>query len=83
MAVKHRIVTKDGHQLKTLTPVRAIRQKCLECSAWSNHEVKVCQIKDCALYPFRLGKNPGIKRELTDRQKTEFANRMKKLRATG
>jgi len=43
------------------TPVKAIRAKCLDCSAGSFHEVKECVIPDCPLYPFRLGKNPNRK----------------------
>ena len=40
------------------SPAKAIRQKCLECSADSPGEVRLCNIKDCPLYPFRFGKNP-------------------------
>ena len=44
---------------KSVTPVRAIRAKCLDCCAGSAHEVKLCPIPSCSLYPFRLGKNPN------------------------
>ena len=40
------------------TPIRAIRAKCLDCSGYSTHEVKLCPVIDCALYAFRLGKKP-------------------------
>ena len=43
------------------TPMKAIRVKCLECSAGQAKEVRECLIHDCALYPFRLGKNPNRK----------------------
>ncbi len=43
------------------TPVKAIREKCLECSAGQAKEVRECLIHDCSLYPFRLGKNPNRK----------------------
>ena len=39
-------------------PVKAIREKCLECSRGSSNEVKLCTVTGCALYPFRFGKNP-------------------------
>lgn len=42
-----------------ITPVRAIRAKCLDCCAGSAHEVKLCPSSSCSLYPFRLGKNPN------------------------
>ena len=45
--------------LKRLTPVKAIRTKCLECSGGSPKEVRECVIPDCALYPYRLGTNPA------------------------
>lgn len=46
-------------------PVKAIRQKCLDCSGWSQTEVAQCPLTECALYPFRFGKNPfRTKREV-------------------
>lgn len=39
-----------------LTRQQAIRQKCLECSAGSTKEVRLCPIINCALWRFRLGK---------------------------
>lgn len=41
-----------------LTPIKAIRQRCLDCSGGSNKEVRLCSCKDCALYPYRMGKRP-------------------------
>jgi hypothetical protein len=38
--------------------LRAIRAKCLECSGGSHTEVADCLVKTCALYPFRMGRNP-------------------------
>lgn len=40
------------------TPMKAIREKCLDCCCGSATEVNLCTITDCALYPFRMGKNP-------------------------
>lgn len=42
-----------------LTPLKAIRKKCLECSNYQYKEVELCPIKDCPLYPYRLGKRPS------------------------
>jgi len=45
-----------------LTPLKAIRKKCLKwCSNNSYKEVECCPIKDCPLYPYRFGKNPARK----------------------
>ena len=38
--------------------MKAMRAKCLECSAGSFVEVKNCPVKKCALYPYRFGKRP-------------------------
>lgn len=45
-----------GHQPEPV--LKAIRQKCLECSGGSHAEVADCLVRECALFPFRLGKNP-------------------------
>jgi hypothetical protein len=58
MAIEHTFLSKDGSKTKILTPIKAIREKCLECSAWSFYEVKLCPNKNCAIYPFRMGKRP-------------------------
>ena len=42
----------------TKNPLRAIRRKCLDCSGGSTLEVKECVMDQCALWPFRFGRNP-------------------------
>lgn len=37
-----------------LTPLQAIRKKCLECSNGQKNEIKECLIKTCPLYDFRI-----------------------------
>ena len=44
-----------------LTPLKAIRAKCLDCSGRSRAEVRECVIPGCPLYLYRLGKNPARK----------------------
>lgn len=44
-----------------LTPIKAIRAKCLDCCCGSAREVELCPIPDCSLYPYRFGKNPKLK----------------------
>lgn len=41
-----------------LTPIKAIRKKCLDCSNGERKEVKECPIKDCPIWPYRMGKRP-------------------------
>lgn len=47
--------------MKHLTPVKAIRAKCLDCSGFQPSEVRRCEITECPLFPYRLGKNPNRK----------------------
>lgn len=37
---------------------KAIRLKCLDCSGEGESWVKTCTIKDCALWPYRMGRQP-------------------------
>jgi hypothetical protein len=50
------------NSMKKLTPLKAIRQKCLDCSCWQTKEVKLCPIIRCTLYPYRFGKRPRMRR---------------------
>ena len=43
------------------SPLRAIRAKCLDCAGHQAKEVRDCLIRTCALWPFRMGKNPNRK----------------------
>jgi hypothetical protein len=47
--------------MRHLTPLRAIRAKCLDCSAFQPKEVRLCPDLDCPLYPYRFGTNPKRK----------------------
>jgi hypothetical protein len=46
-------VTTKSHILQ------AIRTKCLDCSVYQPSEVRLCPVKTCALWPFRLGSDPA------------------------
>lgn len=62
-------------------PVKAIRAFCLECSGGSTAEVKECPVVRCALFPFRMGKNPyRQRREMTEEEKRALADRLKEAR---
>ncbi len=63
------------------SPIKAIKAHCADCCCGSAHEVKLCPVKDCALYPFRLGKNPyRTKREYTEEQRAAMVERLAKNR---
>ena len=44
---------------KKITPMSAIRAKCIECCCGNAAEVRRCEIADCALHPYRSGHNPA------------------------
>ena len=41
------------------TPIKAIREKCLDCCCGSRKEVRECPVVECALYPYRFGRRPN------------------------
>lgn len=47
--------------MKNLTPLKAIRAQCLNCSAGQPSEVRKCGINDCPLFNYRFGHNPNRK----------------------
>lgn len=44
-----------------VSPLRALRLKCLDCCNGSAKEVRLCTAVDCPSWPFRMGKNPWRK----------------------
>jgi hypothetical protein len=62
-------------------PVKAIREKCLDCCCGSTSEVKDCTVERCPLYPYRLGKNPfRQKREMSEEQRKAVGDRLRESR---
>lgn len=41
-----------------LTPIKAIRAKCLDCCAGQPKEIRLCSCEKCPLYPYRMGHRP-------------------------
>ena len=51
-----------------MTPIRAIRAKCLDCCSGSHKAVKFCACDgvnstECPLWPFRFGVRPATARK--------------------
>lgn len=44
-----------------MTPLKAIRAKCIDCSGGSVYEPKYCTVKHCPLWPYRDGHDPAKK----------------------
>ena len=72
---------EDGNA-KVMTPMKAIRAKCLDCCGGQYSEVKMCPCTNCPLHDFRLGKNPNRKpRNLTEEQREALRERARKAQA--
>lgn len=56
---------KIGHKKRPI--LKAIRAKCLDCGVSQPREVRLCQMVDCPLWPYRMGTDPFRKgREVKD-----------------
>ena len=50
------IQSKTGTKVVNLNRRKDIKERCLNCSAWSPKKVEQCHFTDCPLYPYRSGK---------------------------
>ncbi len=59
MPIEHEIRLPDeSTKIVSLTPIKAIRLHCIECSQGLLKEVRLCEEEHCPLFPYRMGKNP-------------------------
>lgn len=49
-----RFIHTEGFAMQT----KVARLKCLDCCGGSSREVKACPIHDCAVWPYRFGREP-------------------------
>lgn len=54
--------------------MKAIRAKCLECSNYQTKEVRLCSVKKCALYGYRMGHRPKDKENIEENDKNKKSN---------
>ena len=52
--------------MKTTTPMKAIRLKCLDCVCGQIYEISKCEIMSCPLWRYRSGHRP--KKNLSETQ---------------
>lgn len=58
----------------------AIRAKCVECSG-NVKQVSLCELEDCALWPFRMGVDPYRKKmTLSEEEKERRRKQFDKVR---
>jgi hypothetical protein len=74
-----------GHE--RMSPMEAIRAKCLDCCAGSPHEVALCVAMACPSWPFRMGKNPwrapiSEERREALRRSSPFSSKPHKIEAS-
>ena len=55
-----------GH--KPMSPLKALRARCIDCCADQPSEVRLCTAVACPSWPFRMGANPWRK-EASDAQR--------------
>src|SRR6476660_271428 len=64
-------------KFRAQNPLKAIREKCLDCCCGNAAEVRKCVAVDCHLWPFRMRTNPfRKKRELGSAEKHERVKRL-------
>ena len=62
-------------------PLVAIRSKCIDCCGGSESEVRKCVAVSCALWPFRMRKNPWLeKRVMSEERKVAARKHLQKAR---
>ena len=64
--------------METLTPLKAIKKYCFECSGENRAQVRGCSALGCPLYPFRLGHGAG--RQMTEEQRQLATERLQKYK---
>ena len=52
-----------------LTPMKAIRARCIDCCGGQLYEVRLCPAEDCPLWVYRMGHRP--KKDKTAEATTE------------
>ncbi|MDD6490199.1 MAG: hypothetical protein PUG48_10405 [Clostridia bacterium] len=66
-----KIKKRGEKKLKKLTPIKAIRAKCLDCCCWDRKEVKLCTATNCPLYAYREGHRPKEYNNTTEQTNPE------------
>ncbi len=58
--------------MKTLTPIKAIRAKCIDCCAGQLKEVRLCAAISCPLFSYRMGRRPINTKPTSKRETYNF-----------
>ena len=72
----------DALEHKRMSPLKALRLRCLDCCGGSSPEVRICVAVSCPSWPFRMGTNPyRTKRTLSEEQRAVMAERLARSRS--
>lgn len=69
----------DNNKTNILRPLKAIREKCLDCCAGDPYEVALCTCRFCALFPYRFGKIPGRTRKISAEERAQKVEWMREV----
>lgn len=54
--------------MATLTPIKAIRAKCMDCTCHQLKEIRLCPVTACPIWPYRMGHRPKATDQAEDMQ---------------
>lgn len=57
-----------------ITPLKAIRAKCLDCCCGQVAEIRRCGLENCPLFPYRTGHRPTQSTDTTPGSLSEKAH---------
>lgn len=63
-----------------MSVLKDVRLHCIDCCCGVASEVKKCEIKNCHLWKYRMGKDSSRTRQMTDEQKQAAIERLKSAR---
>ena len=55
-STQHPAEPSQGDHLSCQSPLQAVRAECIDCCNGSLQEVRLCPVKQCALWPLRFGR---------------------------
>jgi len=72
-------------ELETLGHVKAplldvIRKNCTQCCCGALGEIRRCAMVSCAFWPYRMGTNPFRHREISEEERVNAGERMRRAR---
>ena len=74
-------MTDKVNERKRITPLSAIKKKCLDCCCGSAKEVRLCPSTSCPLFLFRTGHVPfSNRRSVTPEERERLVKQLEEAR---